>query len=359
MILSPFTNAVKLVVHAKGKWEQSLKKYNPSIVDILNKIDAALHHRHDFFKEPFNTAFRLFNGFTEGFPVLTIDVYAKTLLLFNFADPPETIQLPINTVCNHLLQMLPWIQAAIVKSRHANDINARHGQLLFGQPDRKVLEDGTWYAINLLSGRDAGLYLDTRILRDWIQKNARGLRVLNTFAYTGSLGVAAAVGGADQVIHMDQAQSALEIAKESYRLNNIPILEANFLKGDFFKLTGQMRRAQDLFNLVIIDPPFFSVSSSGRVDLNSEYSRLINKVHPLVSNGGRLVVVNNALFVSGESFLKQLSDLCKDSYLSLSELIPVPEDFTGYTNQDTQVFPTNPAPFNHPTKIAILEVKKA
>ncbi|WP_345298120.1 hypothetical protein [Candidatus Villigracilis affinis] len=44
--------------------------------------------------------------------------------------------------------------------------------------------------------------------------------------------------------------------------------------------------------------------------------------------------------------------------MKIRELIPVPEDFTGYpeTRQGNPV--TNPAPFNHSTKIAILDVKR-
>jgi 23S rRNA (cytosine1962-C5)-methyltransferase len=49
--------------------------------------------------------------------------------------------------------------------------------------------------------------------------------------------------------------------------------------------------------------------------------------------------------------------LCKDGYLEIRELIPVPEDFTGYLETRLNEPITNPAPFNHATKIAVLNVK--
>jgi 23S rRNA (cytosine1962-C5)-methyltransferase len=107
---------------------------------------------------------------------------------------------------------------------------------------------------------------------------------------------------------------------------------------------------------VLIDPPFFSTTSKGKVDQVHESARLINKVRPLIRHGGCLIAINNALYVSGKEYLQTLEELGRDGYLKIRELIPVPEDFTGYleTRSDRPI--TDPAPFNHSTKIAVLDV---
>jgi 23S rRNA (cytosine1962-C5)-methyltransferase len=69
--------------------------------------------------------------------------------------------------------------------------------------DRKIKEYGVWYAVNLTMNRDVSLYLDTRNLRKWIIENVKDETVLNTFAYTGSFGVAAMKGGANRVVQID------------------------------------------------------------------------------------------------------------------------------------------------------------
>jgi 23S rRNA (cytosine1962-C5)-methyltransferase len=51
-----------------------------------------------------------------------------------------------------------------------------------------------------------------------------------------------------------------------------------------------------------------------------------------------------------------LEALCKDGYLKIREWIPVPADFAGYHTTGQPI--TDPAPFNHSTKIAILDVKR-
>jgi 23S rRNA (cytosine1962-C5)-methyltransferase len=251
----------------------------------------------------------------------------------------------------------PWLHTGILKTRKGSSQEERRGVLLFGEkPDRKIQEHGVWYAVDLTMNRDASFYLDTRNLRHWLKENTKGQTVLNTFAYTGSLGVAAAAGGALRVVQQDRYRKFLNLAEESYALNGFPIQDRDFIAADFFPAAARFKDNGELFDYVIIDPPFFSTTSKGTVDQVNESARLINKVRPLVKDGGTLVALNNALYVSGQEYMQTLESLCKDGYMSIRELVPVPEDMTGYN----QVIPpiTDPSPFNHSTKIAILDVKR-
>jgi 23S rRNA (cytosine1962-C5)-methyltransferase len=204
--------------------------------------------------------------------------------------------------------------------------------------------------------RDASFYLDTRNLRQWLIQNMHGKSVLNTFAYTGSLGAAAHAGGASQVVQLDLNRQFLNLAKDSYTLNGFPIHKADFIAADFFPAIGMFKREGKTFDCVLIDPPFFSTTSKGKVDQVNESARLINKVRPLINDGGTLIAINNALYVSGKEYMQTLESLCKDGYLSIKELIPVPEDMVGYNKMNAPI--TDPSPFNHSTKIAILDVKR-
>jgi 23S rRNA (cytosine1962-C5)-methyltransferase len=305
------------------------------------------------------SALRLFNGFTEGNPTLVADLYATTLLLHNYADPPSLGQATIAEAQGYYLSQLPWLRAVIIKTRNATDEHERNGVLTFGEkPDHWVREHGVRYAIELTMNRDASLYLDTRNLRAWALQHLNGKRVLNTFAYTGSLGVAALAAGASRVVQLDLNRQFLNVAKTSCTLNGFPIHKADFLTGDFWPTVNQLKRKGDLFDCVFLDPPFFAATQNGVVDLAKNTTKLINKVRPLIADGGYLVAINNALFLSGANYLGELEALCADGYLRIEELIPVPEDFTGYPQTRVGGYPVNPAPFNHPTKIAVLRVRR-
>ena len=77
-----------------------------------------------------------------------------------------------------------------------------------------------------------------------------------------------------------------------------------------------------------------------------------------LEDGGLLIAINNALYVSGLDYMRTLESLCADGYLRIRELIPVPEDFTCYPGAGVSAPITDPAPFNHSTKIAVLEVRR-
>ena len=327
-------------------------------IPITPLLEKALISRASLIDPKHESAFRLFNGFIEGCPELAIDVYASTVVIHNYADDFEQGQLLVQEAYQFLTASLNWLQAGIIKTRNGTQ-DEKRGMLLFGTEfDRKIKEHDTWYAIDPILNRDASFYLDTRFLRKWIIENLKDKTVLNTFAYTGSFGVAALKGGASRVVQIDLNREFLNLAKSSYTLNGFPIRKGDFIARDFFEQVSNMNRTNTFFDCVLIDPPFFSSTSKGRVDQVHESARLINKIRPLINDGGFLIAINNALFVSGDEYMQTLESLCKDGYLKIRELIPVPEDFTGYpeTRQGSPV--TNPAPFNHSTKIAILDVKR-
>jgi 23S rRNA (cytosine1962-C5)-methyltransferase len=325
---------------------------------LLPLLEAALHTRADLFDERHESAFRLFNGFYEGCPDLVLDVYARTLVIYNYADTPADGLPAVDAARIFLRSNLPWLRTVVLKTRNGSSPDERRGLVIDGDtPARKIREFDVWYAVDLTMNRDASLYLDTRNLRKWAIDNLRGKTVLNTFAYTGSLGVAAMEGGAKRVVHLDLNRKFLNVAKTSYTLNGFPINKKDFISGDFFPVVSRLKRTGALFDCVFLDPPFFAATDKGTVDL-TDNKRLINKLRPLVADDGWLVAVNNALFLSGGKYMEMLEDLCADGYLRVESTIPVPEDFTGYPETRIGGFVSDPAPFNNPTKIALLKVRR-
>ena len=324
---------------------------------VTSLLEKALASRAPILDPKNESAFRLFNGFTEGCPDLIIDIYAATAVIYNYASRPEDGTPLVQEAQEFLVKSMPGLRTILLKTRNSPQQEEKRGRLIYGaELDKKVKEHGVWYSINLTLNRDASLYLDTRNLRKWLIENIKGKSLLNTFAYTGSFGVAALKGGASRVVQIDLDRNFLNIAKTSYTLNGFPIQKGNFISRDFFEQVSNLKRNQTFFDCVIVDPPFFSTTAKGRVDQEKESARLINKVRPLINDGGYLIAINNALYVSGKEYMQTLEELCKDGYLKIRELVSVPQDFTGYNPVGSPI--TDPSPFNHSTKIAILDVKR-
>jgi 23S rRNA (cytosine1962-C5)-methyltransferase len=332
--------------------------YLPS-ADISNLIKNAFAIREGLLEASHTTALRLFNGFYEGVPDLVADLYGRTLVLFSHHQDIQFAQLQMQSARDTFLEILPWIKCVVSKYRGEEDPAQRFGSLTLGsQPDTQINESGIQYALDLLMNQDASFYLDTRNLRVWLKDHSAGKEVLNTFAYTGSLGVAALAGGASKIFQVDRNARFLDMARKSAMLNHFDLGRMKLSVVDFFVAVGQLKQQKRLFDTVILDPPFFSSTDKGVVNQVGDSARLINKVRPLVRDGGRLVIINNALFLSGKEYMGELESLSANGFLEIETLIPVPEDITGTPVTRRNEPPVDPAPFNHPTKIAILKVKR-
>lgn len=333
-------------------------KISGNLLPIRSLLDNALDARFDLFGDSHESAFRLFNGFYEGFPDLVVDLYAKTLVIYNYANNPQENP-TIQDAFEHLCERLPWLQSAILKTRSAASLEERRGTYLMGTDfSHRIREHGLWYAIDLRLNQDASLYLDTRNLRKWAIENLAKKNVLNAFAYTGSLGVAALGGGASMVVQVDLKRKFLNIAKGSYKYNGFSINDADFIISDFFSAISHYKRTGELFDCVFLDPPIYSTTKKGVIDMVSNSQRVVNKVRPLVRDRGYLVIINNALYLSGADFMAILENMCSGGYLSIEALIPIPADITGYATTRIGEPPVDPAPFNHPTKIVVLRVRR-
>lgn len=324
-------------------------------------LDAALAQRAAWVDEKHETALRLFNGHLEGDPRWVVDVYGTTAVLFHHGPPSAHDDGEVAAIVDRLRGAHPWLDAALLKEREAPDDAARRGRVVWRASEdaelvREVREHGVRYAVDLTMNQDASFYLDTRLLRRWLLENAAGATVLNTFAYTGSLGVAARAGGAARVLHTDLSRRFLKVAKASYALNGFPVDRKDFQARDVWSFVRGAKLQGERFDLAIVDPPFFASSPGGTIDMNRDTRRIVNKVRPLVADGGRLVIVNNAVFLSGADFLAELEALCVGGWLEIERTIDVSEDVAGTPATRRPSPGVDPSPFLHSTKIAVLAV---
>ncbi|MEI6072263.1 MAG: class I SAM-dependent methyltransferase [Verrucomicrobiae bacterium] len=125
-----------------------------------------------------------------------------------------------------------------------------------------VTERGVRYGIDFGAGYSAGLFIDQRANRAHVQNLAPG-RMLNTFAYTCSFSVVAALAGA-QTLSIDLSKKSLDRGRRNFELNNLPIDGHRFLADDVLDVLPRLERRGEKFDLIILDPPTFSLGNRGR-----------------------------------------------------------------------------------------------
>lgn len=101
-------------------------------------------------------------------------------------------------------------------------------------------------------------------LRQYLQASGRPIRLLNTFAYTGGMSLAAAAAGAS-VVHLDAADSIVTWARDNAQLSGLATARLRWVVEDVSKfLTREVRRGNK-YDAIVLDPPSFGRGSKGEV----------------------------------------------------------------------------------------------
>lgn len=175
-----------------------------------------------------------------------------------------------------------------------------------------ALEDDLKFRIAKNRGLSFGIFVDQRANRRWVRAASAGKRVLNLFCYTGGFSVAAAKGGASQVISVDLSQKYIDWSKENFELNSLSLEHHLFVAADAFDyLQIAQKRAQkgnqeDRFDLIVCDPPTFARSGSRVLKLDKDYPKLVESCLSVLKPRGTLLFACNIENVSEDFLLKKM-----------------------------------------------------
>lgn len=297
---------------------ESLHKLLATAFDARGNLLTRLHGEG-------TDAYRLFHGTAEGWPGMTVDRYGDLILVQSFHESLAPQELAaIEDFYAKLLPSLPSIynDRSRSNSRIANPLPP--DQMKAAQQEREAHELGVTYRIRARhEGQDPWLFLDLRAGRRRVMHDASGRSLLNLFAYTCGVGIAAAKAGAHSVVNVDFAESHLAIGRENARLNHLPI-QPLFIRSDAFAAVrqlsglGQAKRVRGKlmpsfpkleprqFDLVFLDPPRYAKSPFGVVDLINDYPAVFKPALLCTAEGGTLYCCNNVAEVDRDVWLDQL-----------------------------------------------------
>lgn len=155
-----------------------------------------------------------------------------------------------------------------------------------------VEEDYLRFRINLSDYLDSGLFLDHRLTRELVFEYADKARFLNLFAYTGTATVHAAAGGAYSTTTVDLSQTYLNWARDNMELNGFSGDEHEYVRADCLEWVSTMRHSKYRWDLIFVDPPTFSNSSSmGKRtwDVQRDHVEFLIDVSRLLTREGRVI----------------------------------------------------------------------
>jgi 23S rRNA (cytosine1962-C5)-methyltransferase len=149
-----------------------------------------------------------------------------------------------------------------------------------------VVERGLRFRIPLELGQKTGFYFDQRALRGRVEQLAHGKRVLDAYCYVGAFALAAARGGAREVVAVDESALAVEVGAECAALNGVSD-RVKFSKEDARRALAE---AKGTFDLVIADPPRLAPTRGAREQALVAYAKLAENACRATKPGGLVVL---------------------------------------------------------------------
>ena len=228
-------------------------------------------------------------------------------------------------------QALPRAQGAVLQSRPFKGAPP-HPTVLFGTEPASGVEvsenlgNAQLRAIVRFGAvSHPGIFLDHAPLRRWIFEHSRGERVMNTFAYTGLLGVAAGLGGATEVVNADLSKKTLLWADENTALNGVSGVVHSFA-GDTMRDLKIRSKKGERFGGVILDPPSFSRSKTSVFSTDKDLGVLHELALSCVRDGGWLSTSINSVSIGHRQFESHRVGVRLEHLLDIESPEPFPRN---------------------------------
>ena len=162
-----------------------------------------------------------------------------------------------------------------------------------GPMETVVTEAGVRYGLDFAGGYSGGLFIDQREnrarLRAWKPK-----RLLNTFAYTCSFSVVAALVGAE-TLSVDLSRRSLTRGEENFTRNGLdPKAGHRFIADDVLAVLPRLARREEKFDSIVLDPPTFSRNQSGAAfQVQRDFEKLVTLALEVAAPAAKILLSVN------------------------------------------------------------------
>ena len=268
-----------------------------------NRLAKQLKHLRGWAKAGGITCFRLYERDIPEFPAI-VDWYDGDVVAWVYNrtrdDTPEKVR-SFEDLCEEEILDGLQVPGARLHMKYRGRIADRTEQ--YDRVDDRgvskvVEEQGLRFEVNLSDYLDTGLFLDHRKTRSIIRHYAKGMRVLNLFAYTGSFTVYARAGGALATTTVDMSRTYQDWTRRNLELNGfVPDESHRLVTADCLQFLEAGPAAGERYDYVVLDPPTFSNSKrmeAGSFAVDRDWPRLLSLASRFLADGGWLYFSTNS-----------------------------------------------------------------
>jgi 23S rRNA (cytosine1962-C5)-methyltransferase len=250
---------------------------------------------------PQNNTYRLIHGEGDNLPGLVVDCYGKTAVMQAHSvgmhvNRHEIVKALISVMGSRIAHVFYKSETTLP---YKAQLEQENGFLYGGSDDNTAVENGLRFHVDWLKGQKTGFFVDQRENRALLERYARGRTVLNMFCYTGGFSFYAMRGGARLVHSVDSSGKAIELTNANVALNFPGDTRHEAFCDDAFKF---LDRADDIYDLIILDPPAFAKHRAALHNALKGYTRLNAKAFQRIRPGGILFTFSCSQVVTKEHF---------------------------------------------------------
>lgn len=270
--------------------------FSGEVAALANRLRKNARHLTRWARREDLEAYRLYDRDIPEFPY-AIDRYGEWLhaQLFEGKRPISDADISAHLDAIGIALDVPLERIAL-KVRRRQRGSSQYEKLADDGPSFTVRERGHHFEVNLTRYLDSGLFPDHRDTRRMVAQEARGKRMLNLFAYTGSFTVYAACAGAAATVTVDMSHTYQDWTARNLSLNGITDFDRHALvTDDVMAWLGAATYRRERFDLIVLDPPSFSNSKrmQDSFDVQRDQAPLLAATLRLLAAGGTLYFSNN------------------------------------------------------------------
>jgi 23S rRNA (cytosine1962-C5)-methyltransferase len=198
-------------------------------------------------------------------------------------------------------------------------LELRTGMLAGTAPDPFVINAaGIDFEVDLLHGQKTGFYLDQISNYAPVAAHAKGRRVLDCFSNGGGFALACAQAGSKR--RSLPSRSARIASSRSNATRNATKVKVEAYAANVFDVLKDLERQNQLYDLIILDPPSFTKTKGKLSDARRGYKEIHLRALRLLSPEGILATYCCSHHVSAEYFREIIVEASVDAKKTLRQL---------------------------------------
>ncbi|MBA3833204.1 MAG: class I SAM-dependent rRNA methyltransferase [Chthoniobacterales bacterium] len=255
---------------------------------------------------------------SDGLPGVIADRYGDYLVLQTLTLAMDLRKELIVRGLIDVLGELPILERNDAPVRRAEGMELKSGMLSGEAPGSVEIEvAGLQLQVDLLHSQKTGFYLDQLPNHALVAEHAQGRRVLDCFASQGGFALACARAGASEVVGVEASAESIRAAGQNAARNSLVV---RWVEQDVFQFLRAVEKAEEKFDLIILDPPSFTKSKGGLHDALRGYKELHVRAFQLLSPNGLLATFSCSHHVGAEVFDTMIAGALVDARRSARRL---------------------------------------